>query len=237
MTRTEEAGVELDGVCLTRGQRAVFTDLALTLRERRIGLIGRNGAGKSSLLRLMNGLVLPDRGEVRVLGRETGAARRELPGLVGFVFQNPDHQIIFPTVGEEVCFGLEEAGLSRAEALARAGEILVRYGCAGWEERAVHELSEGQKQLVCLIAVIAPQPEILLFDEPFSSLDLQTRLALARHIEGLAQQVVMATHDMDFLAGFDRVIWIDEGRVRADGAPEAVIADYVEHAKGAEPVL
>lgn len=237
MNRPAGTDIRFDGVTLERGDRRVFDALSLTLAERRIGLIGQNGAGKSSLLRLINGLVLPDSGTVRVAGHETREARRDLPGVVGFVFQNPDHQIIFPTVGEEIRFGLEEAGLDRAAADARAAEILGRYGCAGWEKRAVHELSEGQKQLVCLLAVIAPAPAILLFDEPFSSLDLRTRIALARHIAALDQQIVMASHDLDFLEDFDRVLWIENGRVRLDGPPATVIADYRAHARAAEPAL
>lgn len=231
------SGIRLQEVVLERGGLRVFDRLSLTLEERRIGLVGENGAGKSTLLRLINGLLLPDSGSVTVEGRETREARRDLPSIVGFVFQNPDHQIIFPTVGEEIRFGLEEAGLDRATADRRAAEVLARYGCTGWQDRAVHELSEGQKQLVCLLAVIAPQPQILLFDEPFSSLDLRTRLALARHISALGQQVVMASHDLDFLADFDRVLWIEGGGVRLDGTPERVLAAYRAHALQAEPSL
>lgn len=218
-------------VGLSRGTRPTFDALSLTLRERRIGLIGDNGSGKSTLLRLINGLLLPDRGRVVVNGLETAHHRSELPAEVGFVFQNPDHQLIFPTVGEEIAFGLGERGLDEKSARAHARQVLARNGCEAWEDRAVHELSEGQKQLVCLLAVIAPEPPVVLLDEPFASLDLPTRLALSARLAALPQQVMMACHDFDLLAGFDRVIWLGDGGVRADGPPQDVLPSYRAHAR------
>ena len=161
--------IAFEAVSLRRGGRAVFDRLTLTLSERRIGLIGDNGSGKSTLLRLANGLLLPDEGQVLVDGRDTARHRKDLPAEVGFVFQNPDHQILFPMVGEELAFGLLERGVGPAPARERVAALLAAHGCAGWQERAVHELSEGEKQLVCILAVIAPQPRVVLLDEPFSA--------------------------------------------------------------------
>ena len=224
-------GIRFESVGLARGARTVFDGLDLVLAERRIGLIGPNGSGKSTLLRLINGLLLPDSGQVMVGGRPTAGRRRDLPAEVGFVFQNPDHQILFPTVGEEVGFGLAESGLGKREVAERVRMLLASHGCAGWEERAIHELSEGQKQLVCILAVIAPQPHVLLLDEPFASLDLPTRYALGARLAGLPQQIVMASHDLDLLSGFDRVIWLERGRVRAAGSPDGIVAAYRDHAR------
>lgn len=227
------AGIRLAGVDVARGGRPVFRGLDLDLAERRIGLVGANGSGKSTLLRLVNGLVLPDAGSVTVNGLDTRRDRRRLPAEAGFVFQNVDHQIIFPTVGEEIAFGPREQGLSKAEAGARAVDLLARHGCAGWETRGVDTLSEGQKQLICILSALACGPRILLLDEPFSSLDLATRLALSARLAALDLQVVMASHDLDLLAGFDRVIWIRGGAVAADGRPDAVLAAYAAHARAA----
>ena len=165
-------------------------------------------------------------------GRETREHRRDLPAEIGFLFQNPDHRILFPTVGEEVAFGLTEQGLSVAEANARAAALLAEHGCVGWEKRAVHELSDGQKQLVCLIAVIASGPSVLLLDEPFSSLDLPTRIDMATRLHALPQRVVMASHDFDLLSGFDRVVWIENGSVREDGPASRVLAAYTAAVRG-----
>lgn len=207
--------------------------MTLALNEDRIGLVGNNGSGKSTLLRLASGLILPDVGSVTVAGLDTARCRKELPAAVGFVFQNPDHQILFPTVGEEIAFALIENGLEKKAAHERTVQILAAYDCAGWEDRSVQELSDGQKQLVCILAVIAPAPSIILFDEPFASLDLPTRLALGGHLARLPQRLVMASHDLDLLSGFDRVIWLQDGGVRADGPASEVILAYQADAREA----
>ncbi len=216
---------------VTRGARVVFSGLTLALTERRIGLVGDNGAGKSTLLRLLNGLLLPDKGRVEVAGLDTRGHRRQLPAQVGFVFQNVDHQIIFPTVREEIAFGPREQGFSKAAAADLTERLLADHGCAGWGERAVDELSEGQKQLVCILAALAAGPRLLLLDEPFSALDLPTRLALCARIAGLDQQVIMASHDLSLFTGFDRLLWLRGGEVAADGPPQVVLPLYEAHAR------
>jgi len=208
----------------------VLSISALCLAERRVGLIGNNGSGKSTMLRLMNGLARPNRGRVVVEGLDTVRHRRDLPEKVGFLFQNPDHQIIFPTVVEEIAFGPTERGLSAHEARRQAMALLKRQGCAEWAERNVNELSGGQKQLVCILALLATEPSIVLMDEPFASLDLPTRLVLFRRIMALPQRIVMASHDFELLAEFDRVIWLDAGRIRLDGSPDEVLHAYRAHA-------
>lgn len=225
-----DGGARLHAVEVTRGARVVFSGLDLTLAERRIGLVGDNGSGKSTLLRLLNGLILPDAGTVEVVGLDTRRHRRQLPAHVGFVFQNVDHQIIFPTVREEIAFGPLEQGFAKPAALAAAERLLAAHGCGGWGDRAVEELSEGQKQLVCILSALAAGPRLLLLDEPFSALDLPTRIALSERLAGLDQQVIMASHDLGLFAGFDRLVWLHAGRVAADGAPGEVIGLYEAHA-------
>lgn len=213
-----------------RASRQLLSIPALRLDAQRIGVIGDNGSGKSTMLRLINGLLLPSSGRIIVAGLETARHRKELPAQVGFVFQNPDHQLIFPTVGEEIAFGLTERGMPARQARNQALTLLEQHGCTGWVDRNVNELSGGQKQLVCILAVLATEPSILLMDEPFSSLDLPTRLVLSRKIMRLPQQIVMASHDLDLLAQFDRVIWLDAGCIREDGSPADVLPAYREHA-------
>jgi biotin transport system ATP-binding protein len=213
-----------------RADRQVLAIPALCLDERRIGLIGDNGSGKSTMLRLMNGLLQPTRGHVEVAGLDTARHRKELPAKVGFLFQNPDHQLIFPTVAEEVAFGPAERGIPGPQARQQAMALLERHGCGEWADRNVNELSGGQKQLVCILALLATEPSILLMDEPFASLDLPTRFRLYRKFMALPQQVVMASHDFELLAEFDRLIWLDAGRVRLDGRPAEVLPVYRAHA-------
>lgn len=224
------SGISFEGVEVRRASRQILSVSALRLDARRIGVIGDNGSGKSTLLRLINGLLLPSGGRVVVAGLDTARHRKELPSHVGFVFQNPDHQLIFPTVGEEIAFGLTERGMPARQARQQALALLEQHGCTGWADRNVNELSGGQKQLVCILAVLATEPSILLMDEPFSSLDLPTRLTLSRKIMSLPQQIVMASHDLELLARFDRVIWLDAGRIREDGSPADVLPAYRAYA-------
>jgi biotin transport system ATP-binding protein len=215
-----------DGVTFHRNDTPVFRDFSLRITERLVGLVGANGSGKSTLLRLAHGLALPQGGTVTTLGMETASRQREIPSRVGFLFQSPDRQIIFPTVGEEVAFGFEVEGASRREALGLARACLDRYGRLAWMERAIHDLSEGEKQMACLIAVMARRPGLLLLDEPFASLDLAHRRAFASRLDRLETPLVMASHDLDFLAGFERIVWLEAGRVRADGPPATVLPAF-----------
>ena len=218
--------IRLDNVTLRRGGREVLSAISVALTERRIGLIGNNGSGKSSLVRLLNGLLSADAGSINVHGLDAGKDASELPRKVGFIFQNPDHQIIFPTVIEEVAFSLEQTGLSRREAASEAKAALARFDREHWGDRPVHALSEGEKQFLCIIAVLVMQPAVLVLDEPFSALDLPTRRRLEELIATLPQQVILIAHELDAFKAYDRVLWLEAGRVRMDGAPGEVIAAY-----------
>ncbi len=230
------SGIILEHVSLQRGSASVLHDISLNMSERRIGLIGDNGSGKSSLARLLNGLLKPQHGGVHVFGHDALVTPKALPGLVGLIFQNPDHQIIFPTVCEELAFGPEQNSMARKAARAHALEFLRAQGHADWANRPVQELSEGQKQLVCILAVLIMEPRLLIFDEPFSNLDLSTRYQMCDLIDTLPQQVIMISHDLEILDGYDRVIWLEQGRVRMDGKPEDVLDAYRRNARTATPV-
>lgn len=233
MSLAASAAIVVDRVSLRRGSRPVFANLSVSFSERRVGLLGDNGAGKSSFLRLINGLLLPDSGEVRVDGLVTAQARRELPRKVGFVFQNPDHQIVFPTVLEEIAFGFRERGVRRDDANARACDVLRQFCCDDWIDAAVHELSEGQKQRLCILAIVAMEPDILVMDEPFASLDLPTRLDLMDLLMSLPQRLVIASHELELLSLMDRVIWLSGGAIVADGAADKIISSYRQTAMSA----
>ncbi|NCA13381.1 MAG: ATP-binding cassette domain-containing protein, partial [Proteobacteria bacterium] len=130
---------------------------------------------------------------------------------VGFVFQNPDHQIVFPTVLEEMTFGFRTRGCSKVESEMRAVACLERYGCGDWVRASVEELSEGQRQKLCILAVIALEPSIIALDEPFASLDLPTRLELNALLVSLPQRVIVASHDLDLLRRFGRLTALVHG--------------------------
>ncbi|MCH8531524.1 MAG: energy-coupling factor ABC transporter ATP-binding protein [Saccharospirillum sp.] len=223
-----EHSVLLDQVSLARDGVEVLHTVSLTLTEPRIGLIGDNGSGKSSLIRLLNGLLQPSQGDVYVNGIKPTDGPEVMASEVGFIFQNPDHQLIFPTVLEELSFGLRNQGATKKAAEQGALALLAEHDREHWAERAVHSLSEGQKQLVCILAVLIMKPRLMVLDEPFSALDLPTRLHLMDWLHSLPQQVLMISHDLDTLADFDRVVWLDQGRVRGDGVPRDILAAYRE---------
>jgi biotin transport system ATP-binding protein len=206
--------------------KVVLADLTLHLTEARIGIVGRNGSGKTSLLRLMSGLVAPTSGQVRVAGINPFAERKAMLRTLGILFQNPDHQILFPTVGEELAFGLTQLGQTPAQARAAVQGQLAAEGRLHWENAATHTLSQGQRQYLCLMAVLAMAPAILLLDEPFAALDLPAQLRLRRRLAGLTQQVITISHDPMAVADCDRVIWLDAGRLRDDGAAGPVLERF-----------
>ncbi|KOC24316.1 ABC transporter [Comamonas testosteroni] len=223
---TTQQGVQLVDIRLQRGQTQVFDGLNLALTQKRIGVIGNNGAGKSSLFRLLCGLELPQAGQVLVDGMPLLQARQHKPGLIGLMFQNPDDQIIFPTVEEELALGLRPQGLSKQQARARARELLAERGLAHWAERAVSSLSQGQRQQVCWLSLLIAAPQLLLLDEPFASLDLPGQALLAQDIATAPQQVLVSTHVLDHVRDFERVIWLEQGRLRGDGPGRDICSAY-----------
>ena len=203
----------LHQVHLQRGRTAVFKGLNLTLGEARIGLIGDNGVGKTSLLRLLCGLEAPDSGQVLSQGHDLHGPGAQRTRWVGMMFQNPDDQIIFPTVVEELALGLQPLGLRKAEAKAKALAFLQERGLVDWAERAITSLSQGQRQHVCCLALLLAGPRSLLLDEPYASLDLPSQAQLAHDIAQAPQQVIVSTHLLDHVRSFERVIWLDKGHV------------------------
>lgn len=218
--------LRLTDVVFSRDGRPVFDGLSLTLSESRIGLIGRNGAGKSQLLRLIAGLAAPDRGTVQIGDFHPAADRTRAIAAVGILFQNPDHQIIFPTVDEELAFGLGTLKHDKATKRDLVRAMLDRFGKIDWLGRNVQTLSQGQRHLLCLMAVLLMQPKTILLDEPIAGLDMVTTLKLNAILDGLTQRLIHVTHDLSALAQYDRVIWLDQGRVLGDGLPGDVIPAY-----------
>lgn len=219
--------MQIESVTLRRGERSVLSDLSLELQENRVVLIGRNGSGKTTLAQLIKGLLVPDRGSVRVWGIDPAARTAESAAAVGFLFQNSDHQILCPTVLEEIAFGPIEAGLPREQAQQASIDIMRAHGIADWRDRAVATLSEGQRRLVCLLAVLVLEPRLLVLDEPYNGLDIPTRLRLADFIAGLPQQIVLISHDPETIEDAERAIWLEEGQVAADGSPGSVLPGYL----------
>ncbi|HET9829172.1 MAG TPA: ABC transporter ATP-binding protein [Nocardioidaceae bacterium] len=218
--------IEAVGVSHRYGERTVLSEVTVRLEEQRVGVVGANGSGKSTFARLLNGLVLPSAGRVTVDGLDTRSQGREVRRRVGFCFTDPDAQIVMPTVAEDVAFGLRRRGMAKADARSRVEKTLVAYGLGGYQDHPAHLLSGGQKQMLALASVLVTEPALLVMDEPTTLLDLRNAQLVARVVAGLPQQVLLVTHHLDLLDGFDRVLVFDEGRLVLDDAPAAAVRHY-----------
>ncbi len=206
----------------------VIDQITLNVSEQRIGIVGVNGSGKSTLARLISGLIAPISGSIRINDIDIYKDRKAALKTVGIIFQNPDHQIIFPTCIEEISFGLMQQGMTRIEAEERSNEILLQFDRLKWSDQLAHNLSQGQRHFLCLIAVLAMKPDVIILDEPYAGLDLPTSLQLRHELNKLSQQIVMITHNKDILVNFDRILWIDNGKIIKDGSYENVMPDFEE---------
>ncbi|MFP5312368.1 MAG: energy-coupling factor ABC transporter ATP-binding protein [Actinomycetes bacterium] len=206
--------------------KVLLHGLNLRLAEARVGVIGANGSGKSTLLRLVNGLVQPSSGTVTVDGDDTVRAVRKVRRNVGFAFTDPLSQLVMPTGREDVELSLRRSVRNGTERRSQAEAALERLGLLHLADQSIYELSGGERPLMALAAVLAVNPAVLVLDEPSTLLDLRTRELLRRTLQGLEQQIIMSTHDLDLALDMDRVLVIEQGRVAFDGAPADAVAAY-----------
>ena len=218
--------IEICSASVFYGKERILENVSLSIREQRVGFIGRNGSAKTTLLRILAGLQELNKGKVLIDGTEVAKKRKEAIKKVGIIFQNPDHQIIFPTVGEELRFGLTQLGLNKNEADLKVIACLKKYDKVDWFERSISTLSQGQKHLVCLLSVLLMKPRVLLLDEPFTGIDIPTQLKLEHYLSSLKQTIIHVSHMPETFADYQRLIWMDEGVVQADGTPKTVIKKY-----------
>ena len=194
-----------------------------------VGVVGPNGGGKSTLLRLINGLLRTDSGNVRVGGLDPASEPYLVRRRVGMLFQNPENGLVAPFVEDDVAFGLENLGVERTEMRRRVREAIRAVGLEGYERREPHTLSGGEKQRVALAGLLALDPEVLLLDEPTSMLDAAGRAEVLERLEALrgSRTVVHVTHHLDELLDADRVLVLNAGKLVADVSPERLVKDPV----------
>jgi biotin transport system ATP-binding protein len=223
-----ERDIVLDNVTVEYpGGRTAVRELSMRRSERRIAVIGSNGSGKSTFARTLNGLITPTTGAVRVHGLDPVRQAKELRRRVGFVFSNPDTQIIMPTVAEDAAFSLRRRGLSRAEIADRVAAALDRVGLTGYADSPAHSLSGGEKQLLALCAVLIGEPSLVVADEPTAYLDgVNSRRIAGFLLDQMPQQLVLVTHDLRLAARCDVAVRFDGGRLVDQGEPGPVIARY-----------
>lgn len=212
----------------------VLEDLSVEIPQGQfVCVLGANGSGKSTFSKLINALLLPDKGEVKVDGLITSDAQNTfaIRSKAGSVFQNPDDQIVASLVENDVAFGPENLGIPNPELRERVEAALAQVGLTGFEKRGTNALSGGQKQRVAIAGILAMEPQILIFDEASAMLDPRGRRGLMRVCKELHAQdmtIVMITHYMEEAAEADRVLVLREGKIVLDGTPEEVLTQDAE---------
>ena len=207
--------------------RPVLTDLSFRIeRGEAVGLIGANGAGKSTVMKLLLGL-LEGEGRILVDGMELGRGTLgEVRRKLGFVLQNSDNQMFMPTVYEDMIFAPLNYGLSREEAEARVDAVLAELGLEELKHRYNHKISGGEKRMAAIATILAMEPEAILMDEPTSALDPYNRRVVINTIRRLRQTKLITSHDLDMILDTcSRVILLSNGRIAADGPAEELLRD------------
>jgi biotin transport system ATP-binding protein len=218
--------ISFDAAGVSFDDKIALQPLTVDLIERRIGVIGLNGSGKSTFARLINGLTKPTTGKVTVDGMDSVEDKPKLLGKIGYVFQNPHNQIIMPIIKDDIAFGLKRLKLSASDEAGRINDALSRLKIEHLAARRAHELSGGELQLAALAALLVTQPQLLIMDEPTNQLDLRNRALIEQTIAELPEQVITISHDLALVEGFDRVLAFHDGRLHCDGTPAEAIAAY-----------
>ncbi len=211
-----------------------------------VAILGKNGAGKSTLFLHFNGIYEPDKGEIFVDGEKLKYNKKALLKCrqkVGIVFQNPDNQIFAPTVEEDIAFGPLNLKLPMGEVQRRVEEALKRVGMEGFEKRAPHHLSGGQKKRVAIAGILAMKPEIMVLDEPTAGLDPQGALKIMNLLSKLNQEgitIVISTHDVDLVPQYvNKIFVMADGEIIGDGTPKEIFSneDLIKKANLKLPII
>lgn len=195
-----------------------------------VALVGHNGCGKSTLAKLLNGLLIPQKGKVKVLDLDTANKSNifEIRKNVGMVFQNPDNQMVASIVEEDVAFGPENLGVPQPEIVERVYSALEQVGMVEYAKRSPHKLSGGQKQRIAIAGALAIRPQVIVFDESTAMLDPQGRkevLAVAHELKNQGMTVVLITHFMEEVQSCDKVVVMSGGHVIKTGTPMQIFED------------
>lgn len=222
----EKIAITIDQLCFSYPDRSdVLCDVTLQVKTGdRVGLIGHNGCGKTTLLMCICGVLSPTAGQIRLFDRPV------IPGRfyseVGFLFQDPNDQLFSASVREDIAFAPQNMGLSTGEIEQRVKEALRLTGMEKLANRPPHHLSGGEKQMVAIAGILAMQPRIVLYDEPTASLDLRARRRLIEFLKQSLEILLIASHDLEFILELcDRIILMDAGRIVVQGDPKKVLGD------------
>ena len=209
------------------GERPVVENLSFSMgKGESVGLIGANGAGKSTIMKLLLGL-LSGKGQILVDGLTVN--KQNLPAIrqkIGFVLQDSDNQMFMPTVYEDMIFGPRNYGLSKEETERRVDAVLKQLGLAELKHRYNHKISGGEKRMAAIATILTMEPETILMDEPSTALDPVNRRTVINTINTLPQTKLIASHDLDMILDTcQRVILLSRGKIVADGPAERILRD------------
>jgi energy-coupling factor transport system ATP-binding protein len=193
-----------------------------------LAILGHNGSGKSTMAKMMNGLILPTNGEVYIMDMNTRVEEKiwDIRAKAGMVFQNPDNQLVATIVEEDVAFGPENLGIPPIEIRQRVDEALEAVEMSQYRKHAPHLLSGGQKQRIAIAGILAMKPDCIILDEPTAMLDPNGRIEVMNTIKKLNQEegktIVLITHYMDEAVEADRIIVLSNGEIAIEGSPREV---------------
>ncbi|WP_341202193.1 energy-coupling factor ABC transporter ATP-binding protein [Planomicrobium okeanokoites] len=210
--------------------RPAVADVSFSIQQGEwIALVGHNGSGKSTIAKLMNGLLFPNEGKVKVFGQEMSEETLwDIRSDLGMVFQNPDNQFVGATVQDDVAFALENNGVPHAVMVERVHEALSQVKMEDYKDHEPHHLSGGQKQRVAIAGALAMRPKLLILDEATSMLDPQGRMEVIETIRRLREStgltVISITHDLEEAALAERIIVMNLGQKNMEGTPAAVFS-------------
>ncbi len=196
-----------------------------------VAMVGHNGSGKSTIAKLLNGLLVPDYGKVRVFGMDTQDKEHifDVRKSVGMVFQNPDNQMVASIIEDDIAFGPENLGIEREEIIRRVDWALDKVHMLEHKKGTPFKLSGGQKQRLAIAGIIAMKPKVIVFDESTAMLDPQGRkevMEVAHELNKEGMTVICITHYMEEALGADRLIVLNDGKIALDGKPKEVFSQY-----------
>lgn len=210
--------------------RKAVDGVSFQVKEREwLAIVGHNGSGKSTIAKMMSGLLFPQSGEVHLFGDKlTEENLWEKRSHLGMVFQNPDNQFVGATVQDDVAFSLENSGIPYEDMVKRVKQSLEQVKMDGFLNHEPHHLSGGQKQRVAIAGALALQPKLLILDEATSMLDPQGRMEVIETVQKLREEVgltvISITHDLEEAMLADRVLFMNEGKKFAEGLPREIFA-------------
>ena len=240
VTENNPFAIEISNVThrFANGLSGVDT-VSLAIRKGEFVIVaGPNGSGKTTLLRHLNGLVMPSAGDVKINGVRVKGNLLHARRMVGMVFQDADSQIVGETVREDVAFGPENLGLDTAAVNRQTDGAIEKVGLSSKADMSPHVLSGGEKRRLAIAGVLSMQPDIILFDEPFSNLDYPGICQVVEQMQALKKDghtLVVTSHDMDPVIGLaDRLVVMVQGRIVRDGAP--ALTDQEARLFGIRPI-